>query len=225
MEMPTLYIVPVPIGDYDDITLRALKVLKSTDLIICEETKPARKLLAHYGIDKPLFPMNEHNEREASEEILQNFQQYKSIALISDCGTPLFSDPGKTLVEQCIGMGIKVVPLPGANSLTPALAASGLPADRFYFYGWLSPKKDIRKQELYHLRKMKTVIVFLDTPYRLTRLLEDTAAMLGEQLPAVLAYQISLEGECFYRDSLRRLLKTAQSKQLKGEFVLMVDNR
>ncbi|HEY7751412.1 MAG TPA: SAM-dependent methyltransferase, partial [Ignavibacteriaceae bacterium] len=168
-----LFLVSTPIGNYDDITLRALTVLRECDLIICEEYKEARRLLSHYKIDKELIALNEHNEKEIVDEILLKILNGKSAALISDCGTPLFSDPGHLLVEVCISQKIDIVPVPGANSLLPALIGSGFDFEKFYYYGWLSPKKDIRRKELIDLKKRKGVIVLMDTPYRLKRLLED----------------------------------------------------
>lgn len=143
-----LYLVATPIGNYEDITLRALNVLKSVDFIICEEFKDARRFLSQYQITKELFSLNEHNEKEVADELLFKIVEGKSAALISDCGTPLFSDPGHLLVELCISQNIDVVPIPGANSILPALTGSGLDFEKFYYYGWLSPKKDIRKQQL-----------------------------------------------------------------------------
>ncbi|MDP4192886.1 MAG: SAM-dependent methyltransferase, partial [Bacteroidota bacterium] len=132
-----LYLVSTPIGNYDDITLRALNILKSVDFIICEEFKEARRLLAHYQIEKELVSLNEHNEHEEADGILLRMVGGESAALISDCGTPLFSDPGHLLVEICISQKIEVVPVPGANSLLPALTGSGLDFEKFYYYGWL----------------------------------------------------------------------------------------
>ena len=145
---PTLYITPTPIGNYEDITLRALRILKEVDFIICEELKPANRLLAHFKIKKELVSLNEHNQKDISQELANRLLEGKSAALISDAGTPLFSDPGHILVDFCISYKIKVVPLPGANSLIPTLISSGLNIEKFFYYGWLSPKKEIRKQEL-----------------------------------------------------------------------------
>jgi len=222
---PTLYLVSTPIGNYDDITLRALNVLKSVDFIICEEFKEARRLLAHYQIEKELFSVNEHNEKETAHEIIDELKKGKSAALISDCGTPLFSDPGHLLVDLCLANKIEVVPVPGVSSLMPALTASGFDIEKFYYYGWLSPKKDIRRKELLKLKTAKELIVLLDTPYRLKALLSDITKILGPNKPVVLAYQITMQTEKFYRGSAAQVLAIAEKQNLKGEFVLLVDNR
>ena len=142
----TLFIVSTPIGNYEDITLRALRVLKEVDFIICEEFREARRLLSRYKIEKDLVELNEHNENEASDEILLKLIEGKSAALISDCGTPLFSDPGHLLVDLAIQNKIDVVPVPGVSSLLTALIGSGMDFEKFYYYGWLSPKKDTRRK-------------------------------------------------------------------------------
>ncbi len=221
---PKLYLVATPIGNHADITLRALDTLKSVDFIICEEFKEARRLLAHYNIEKELFPLNEHNEKDEAPEIINRLAEGKSAALISDCGTPLFSDPGHYLVDLCIAKNIEVVPLPGASSLLPALTGSGLNFEKFYYYGWLSPKKDLRNAELAKLKNIKAVIVILDTPYRLRQLLADVQKTFGAKKRIVVAFDLTLEGEQFFRGEVSSILKIAEDKKLKGEFVLLIDN-
>ena len=218
-----LYLVSTPIGNYDDITLRALNILKSVDFIICEEFKEARRLLSHYQVTKELFSLNEHNEKEVADELLFKIVEGKSAALISDCGTPLFSDPGHLLVELCISQNINIVPIPGANSILPALIGSGLDFEKFYYYGWLSPKKDIRKQQLYKLKNLNEVVILMDTPYRLKSLLEDIVKILGKNILAVLAFQLTMNNESFYRGTAEEILKVSEEKKLKGEFVLVLD--
>lgn len=218
-----LYLVATPIGNYEDITLRALNVLKSVDFIICEEFKDARRFLSQYQITKELFSLNEHNEKEVADELLFKIVEGKSAALISDCGTPLFSDPGHLLVELCISQNIDVVPIPGANSILPALTGSGLDFEKFYYYGWLSPKKDIRKQQLFKLKNINEVVILMDTPYRLKSLLEDIVKILGKNILAVLAFQLTMNDEKFYRGTAEEILKVSEEKKLKGEFVLVLD--
>ena len=169
----SLYITPTPIGNYEDITFRAVRILKEVDFIICEEIKPAKRLLAHLKFNKELITLNEHNEGEKSQEIANRLLEGNSAALISDGGTPLFSDPGHTLVDFCISYNIRIIPLPGANSLLPALTGSGLDISNFFYYGWLSPKKEIRRQEFNRLKNVKELIVLMETPYRIKRILED----------------------------------------------------
>lgn len=221
----TLYIVSTPIGNYNDITLRALNVLKEVDFIICEEFKEARRLLSKYKIEKKLVNLNEHNENEASDEILQMILEGKSAALISDCGTPLFSDPGHLLVDLAIQHKIEIVPVPGASSLLAALVGSGLDFEKFYYYGWLSPKKDIRRKQLLDLKRRKETIVLMDTPYRLKTLMTDIVKILGPNIPCVLAFELTKEKEKFYRGNTGNILNHVEKENLKGEFVLILDNR
>ncbi|MCU7495481.1 MAG: 16S rRNA (cytidine(1402)-2'-O)-methyltransferase [Ignavibacteria bacterium] len=220
-----LYLVSTPIGNYDDITLRALNILKKVDFIICEEFKEARRLLSEYKIEKELLSLNEHNEDDSANDILLRIVQGESAALISDCGTPLFSDPGHLLVDLCISQKIDVVPVPGANSLLPALTASGFDFEKFYFYGWLSPKKDERRSELLRLKGINDVIVIMDTPYRLKSLLGDVQKAFGPGLRVALAYNLTMKDEKFYRGTVQQVLEVAEKKSLKGEFVLIVNNR
>lgn len=220
-----LYLVSTPIGNYDDITLRALKVLREADFIICEEFKEARRLLSHYQIEKEMISLNEHNENDVVDEILQKISEGKSAALISDAGTPLFSDPGHLLVEMCISQNIDVVPVPGANSLLPALIGSGFNFEKFYYYGWLSPKKDERRKELLRLKGIREVIIVLETPYRLKILLQDIVKVLGKNINVVLAFDLTMKTEKFFRGTSEEVLKEAEKKNLKGEFVLIIDNK
>jgi len=220
-----LYIVATPIGNYEDITLRALRILKECDFIICEEFKEARRLLAYYKIEKELFSLNEHNENEAADELLLKLAEGKSAALISDCGTPLFSDPGHLLVDLAIQNKIDVVPVPGASSLLTALVGSGLDFEKFYFYGWLSPKKDSRRKQLLDLKRRKETIVLMDTPYRLKPLLEDIVKLLGTNIPSVLAFELTKAGEKFYRGNAGNILRHIEKENLKGEFVLIIKNQ
>lgn len=221
---PKLYIVSTPIGNYEDITLRALRVLKECDFIICEEFKEARRLVSHYKIQKELFSINEHNENENANDLILKLLEGKTAALISDCGTPLFSDPGHLLVDLALQNKIDVVPVPGASSLLTALVGSGMDFEKFYYYGWLSPKKDIRRKQLYDLRRIKETIVLLDTPYRLKTLLEDIVKILGSNIPCVLAFELTKENEKFYRGNAGNILNIVEKEKLKGEFVLIIKN-
>lgn len=220
-----LYIVSTPIGNYEDITLRALRILKECDFVICEEYKEARRLLSHHQIQKELIALNEHNEKEVSSEIISRIKSGQSAALISDCGTPLFSDPGHFLVSLAIQNKINTIPVPGASSLLSALVGSGLDFEKFYYYGWLSPKKEIRKKQLFDLKRIKETIIILDTPYRLQTLLEDVVKILGEEAYIVLAYELTKEKEKFYRGTALQIFNIAQKENLKGEFVLIIRNK
>lgn len=222
---PELYIVSTPIGNYEDISLRALRILKECDFIICEEYKEARRLLSHFKIQKELFSLNEHNENETANELIIKIKESKSVAIISDCGTPLFSDPGHLLVDLAIQNKIDIIPIPGASSLLAALVGSGLDFEKFYYYGWLSPKKDIRRKQLLDLRKRRETIVLMDTPYRLKTLLEDVVKLIGEKTPVVLAYELTKEKEKFYRGTALNVFNIVEKENLKGEFVLIIKNQ
>jgi 16S rRNA (cytidine1402-2'-O)-methyltransferase len=205
--------------------LRAVKVLNEVDIIACESFKEARRLLNHFQIDKELILLNEHNEREAVVEIIDRMMKGQNAALISDCGTPVFSDPGYQLLQSALERKVKVIPLPGANSLIPALIGSGFPLNSFYYAGWLSPKTEIRKKELSHLKRVKEIIVLYDTPYRLTRIVKDLMSSFAPETPAVIAFEISTEKERFIRGEISVLDTLVSKQKLKGEFVLLLDNR
>jgi 16S rRNA (cytidine1402-2'-O)-methyltransferase len=217
-----LYLVSTPIGNYGDITLRALEVLKQADILVCEEYKEGRKLLSRYGIDRSVRVMNEHNEQEETESILTDLRSGKSVALFADTGTPLFADPGSDLVRRCIDLQIPVTSLPGANSLLPALQLSGFPLHTFLFIGWLSPKKETRRTQLHTLRDERRLMVFLEAPYRLLPLLRDVRNAFGPNRRAAVLFDLTMEHEKVYRGSLDELLKIFERNSRKGEFVLIV---
>lgn len=219
-----LFIVSTPIGNYSDITFRAIDTLKEVDFIICEEFKEAKRLLSRFNVEKELISLNEHNENEASLEIFRMIREGKSAALISDCGTPLFSDPGTQLVQLCIEAGIEVIPIPGASSIMAALAGSGLSLKRFYYAGWLSPKTELRKKELLRLKGIKELIVVMETPYRLKTLISDVEKSFGSKVNLVIGFDLTLPTEKFLRGSAGELNKLIHEKNLKGEFVFIIDN-
>lgn len=220
-----LYIVSTPIGNYEDITLRALRTIKEADFIICEEYKEARRLLSHFNVDKELFSLNEHNEKEVADELIIKIIEGKTAALISDCGTPLFSDPGHLLVDLAIQNRINIIPVPGASSVLAALVGSGFDFEKFYFYGWLSPKKENRRKQLLDLKKRKETIILMDTPYRLETLIRDVVKVMGEKIPVVLAFELTKVEEMFYRGTAMNILNIVETKNLKGEFVLIINNQ
>ncbi len=221
----TLYIVSTPIGNIDDITLRALRILKEVDFIICEEFKAARRLLAKLEIKKELYQVNEHNEKENTQELVNLIHSGKSAALISDCGTPLFSDPGHYLLDLAISYKVNIEIIPGVNSIIPAITGSNLHVDKFYHYGWLSPKKDIRRNELHGLKKINEVIVLMETPYRLRKILKEIESNFGKNQQVVLAYELTTKKEKIFRGNIKEIADYAEKNQLKGEFVLLIDNR
>ncbi|MEW6510042.1 MAG: 16S rRNA (cytidine(1402)-2'-O)-methyltransferase [Bacteroidota bacterium] len=220
-----LYLVATPIGNYGDITFRALETLKGADLIICEERREGETLLRHFGIEKPLETLNEHNEAAAAQVILGHLSQGKSVALVSDSGTPVFSDPGQILVRTAAERGVRIVPVPGASSLLPALTVSGFSIDRFLFYGWLSPKKDRRRAELRQLLQERRTIVLMDTPYRLIPLLRDLSEAFGASRRMCLALDLTTPGEQILYGTAPELHAAASTRNLKGEFVIVIEGR
>lgn len=225
MNSGKLFLVSTPIGNYDDITLRALKILQEVDYIICEEYKIAKRLLSYYKIEKELLQVNEHNEKENSNEIINLLKNGRNLALISDCGTPLFSDPGNYLVTLALNNNIRVIPIPGANSVIQALSGAGFKINKFYFFGWLSAKNEMRKNELKKISKIKDVIVLMETPYRLQKLLLEISQNFNPNTYVVLAYELTKENEFYFRGTIKEIYKIATEKNLKGEFVLIIDNR
>ncbi len=220
-----LYLVATPIGNYDDMTFRALQVLKSVDLVVYEERREGERLLRHFQIQKPVESLNEHNEAAASHHILDCLQAGKTVALISDCGTPVFSDPGQLLVRKAIEHGIRIVPIPGASSLLPALTVSGFSIDQFLFYGWLSPKKERRRAELKQLMQERRTIVLMDTPYRLVPLLRDLAETFGTTRRICIALNLTMPDEQMFYGTAVELYKRFSSKEIKGEYVLVIEGR
>lgn len=222
----TLYLVATPIGNFDDITFRALNVLKSADVIVYEERKEGQRLLQHYGIPEKLIEsLNEHNEAAATFHILEHLKAGKSVALISDAGTPVFSDPGRLLVEKATANNIKVVPIPGASSLMPALTVSGFSIERFLFYGFLSPKSPRRINELRQLRSERRTIVFMEAPYRLVPLMKDLAEVFGDQRRVCVAFNLTMPDEQIFRGTAIELYRQFEKKNLKGEFVVVVEGK
>jgi 16S rRNA (cytidine1402-2'-O)-methyltransferase len=219
----TLYLVATPIGNYDDMTLRGLSTLKTADLVIYEERREGERLMRHFGIEKPVETLNEHNEAAASHNILQHLRSGKNVALVSDCGTPVFSDPGRMLVRRAAERHISVVPLPGASSLLPALTASGFLIEQFLYYGWLSPKKDRRRAELRQLVREPRTIVLMDTPYRLLSLVQDLADAFGTKRRICIAYNLTLPDEAVFRGYAPQLSVQLSAQGLKGEFVIVVE--
>jgi len=221
----TLYLVATPIGNYDDITFRALQVLRTVDLVVYEERREGERLMRRYEITKPVESLNEHNETAASRSILLHLESGRNVALISDGGTPVFSDPGSLLVRKAVDRNIRVVPIPGASSLMPALTVSGFPIDRFVFHGWLSPKKERRRAELKQLMQEKKTIVLMDTPYRLVSLLRDLADTFGDSRRVCIAFNLTMPDERIYHGTSTALLEQLGTGDMKGEFVVIIEGR
>src|ERR1041385_7621589 len=220
--MGTLYIVSVPIGNAGDITLRAIETLREVPLILCEDLKPARRLLHDLKLEKELLPLNEHTEHSATSEAMELLRSGKDLALISDAGTPLVADPGKQLVAKAAEEGIRVTAVPGASSILTALTVSGFDASRFYFAGFLPRDKDDRKREARQLATRKETIVLLEAPYRLAQLMDDLVAGFGERREACVALELTTNKERVHRGTLLELRDLFRSRPFKGEFAVVI---
>jgi len=220
----TLYVVATPIGNLDDISARALKVLADVSLIAAEDTRHSVRLLQHFGIQTPLAACHEHNEREQGGRFLTKLQAGEDVALISDAGTPLISDPGYHLVRQARAAGIQVVPVPGACALIAALSAAGLPSDRFVFEGFLPAKAAGRRSRLEALLDEPRTLIFYEAPHRVLECIEDMAAIFGDERPALLARELTKTFETLKGLPLGKLREfvAADSNQQRGECVLLV---
>ncbi|HEY8363906.1 MAG TPA: 16S rRNA (cytidine(1402)-2'-O)-methyltransferase [Tissierellaceae bacterium] len=222
MKKGTLYICPTPIGNLEDITLRVLKVLKEVDLIAAEDTRHTIKLLNHYGIKKPLTSYHEHNIKEKGIELTEKLNQGINIALVSDAGMPGISDPGADLIKKAIDEGIDVVPLPGPTASITALIISGLPTDKFIFYGFLSSKRNERIKELEEIRKYKMTTIIYEAPHRLLDLLEDMDKVLGNRRISI-SRELTKKYEETFRGTPMEALEKFKSSGVKGEFVIVVE--
>lgn len=217
-----LNIVSTPIGDYSDITLRALRILNESDYIICEEYKEASKLLRFFEIKKELKSLNEHNETESSDEIFLDLLHGKNLSIISDCGTPVFSDPGSIILQKCIDANIKIEFIGGVNSVIASIVLSGFDISRFYYAGFLSPKSEIRKKELQNIKYLKRTIVLMEAPYRLKAILQDIKDIFGQRKVFV-AFDLTMQSEKKFRGTASEILLTIGEDNLKGEFLILID--
>jgi 16S rRNA (cytidine1402-2'-O)-methyltransferase len=218
----TLYVVATPIGNLEDITYRAVRVLKEADLIACEDTRHSVKLLQHYGIDKPTVSYHEHNEATRAEELVTKLEQGLSVAQVSDAGMPGISDPGYRLIKLAIEHGISVVPVPGASALIAALAASGLPTDSFQFHGFLPAKSGQRRSMLEALSDSQSTIVVYEAPHRVAESMKDIVEILGTERPVVLARELTKMHEEFLRGTAAEIFARVQAYELKGEITLLI---
>jgi 16S rRNA (cytidine1402-2'-O)-methyltransferase len=217
----TLYIVATPIGNLEDITLRALRVLKEVDVIAAEDTRHTQILLNHHGIRTPLTSYHEHNERIKARELVTRLERGQDIALVSDAGTPAISDPGFRLVVEASRAGVQIIPIPGASALTAVLSASGLPTDRFIFEGFLPAKKKQRRERLQTLRDETRTLVFYEAPHRLRDALDDIRELLGNR-EMVLAREVSKVHEEFLRGPVSELIRTLGRQEIRGELTLII---
>lgn len=217
-----LYLVPTPIGNLEDITLRALRILKEVDVVACEDTRTSGVLLSHYDIDTPRTSFHEYNESRKAPQLIEQMQAGRSIALISDAGSPGISDPGFYLVRECMRAGIPVVPLPGPTAFVPALVASALPVDRFVFEGFLPPKKG-RRTRLEELQAEVRTMIFYESPYRLVKTIRDLAETFGAERPAAAARELTKKFEEIRRGTLAELASYfGEQAKVRGELVLVV---
>jgi len=216
-----LHLVPTPIGNLEDITQRALRVLKEASLVLAEDTRTSRRLLDHYGITTPLRAFHAFNEHAVVERIVDELASGADIALVSDAGTPGISDPGFLLVRACVRRGVKVECLPGPTAFVPALAASGLPCDTFHFEGFLPHKKG-RQTRLKYLAELPHTFILYESPFRLLKCLDELIAVCGAERPACVARELSKLHEEVKTDSLAGLKTHFSQKEVKGEIVVVV---
>ena len=216
-----LYLVPTPIGNLSDMSLRAIEVLKEVDFILAEDTRTSGNLLKHYEISKPLQAFHQHNEHKVLERVIDRLKTGEKAALVSDAGTPGISDPGFLIVRECINEGIDVVCLPGPTAFIPALVCSGLPCDRFVFEGFLPHKKG-RQTRLTALAEETKTIVFYESPHRLLKTLTQLTEYFGEDRPASVSREISKVYEETIRGSLSEIIAHFSSNPIKGEFVIVL---
>ena len=217
----TLYLVATPIGNLEDITLRALRVLREVDLIACEDTRHTRKLLSHYEISRPTISYHEHNERARTPLLAARLEAGENIALVSDAGMPLISDPGYRLVREAILREISVVPVPGPSAAVAALAASGLSSEQFTFAGFLPPKSGARRSRLTELAAVPGTLIFYEAPHRLKEMLADACELLGKR-QCVIARELTKVHEEFVRATLSEMAELLIDRTVKGEIVLLI---
>lgn len=221
MQCGTLYLCATPIGNLEDITLRAIRILKECDIIAAEDTRHTRKLLAHFDIHTPLTSYHAHNEESKGEQLLAKLKQGQNIAVVSDAGMPGISDPGYELVKSALENGISVVPVPGANAAVTALVASGLPTARFVFEGFLPANKKGRRRQLEKMAQETRTIIFYESPHRIKDTLSDLIKIFGERQIAV-ARELTKKHEEIYRGKLSGALEYFSRQAVRGEFTMVV---
>ncbi|MEQ6857155.1 16S rRNA (cytidine(1402)-2'-O)-methyltransferase [Lysinibacillus capsici] len=217
-----LYLVGTPIGNLEDMSVRALRILKEADIIAAEDTRNTKKLCNYFEIDTPLISYHEHNIAVGGEKLLTLLQEGKTIALVSDAGLPCISDPGADIVEKAIAQNFSVVPVPGPNAAISALIASGLSPQPFFFYGFLNRGKKERRQQLEQLKKRQETILLYEAPHRLKDTLKDMEAILGERR-IVLARELTKKFEEFLRGTLSEAVEWSQTEEIRGEFCIVLE--
>lgn len=222
-ETGMLYLIPTPIGNLEDMTFRAVRLLKEADLIAAEDTRNTQKILNHFEIETSQISFHEHNSKERTKQLVERMLAGETVAQVSDAGMPSISDPGVDLVKAAVDAGIAVVPLPGANAALTALIASGLAPQPFYFYGFLSRKKKTQQSELDLLKNRQETMIFYESPHRLKEMLEQTETVFGSERKIVLARELTKRYEEFIRGSIYDVSKWAQNEQIRGEFCVIVE--
>jgi len=217
----TLYLVATPIGNLEDITLRALRVLRDCDVVAAEDTRRSGQLLKHFGIAKPLLSYFQFNEARRSEEIIERLRRDEKVALVTDAGSPGISDPGERVVRACIAAGLRVEAVPGACALVAGLTASGLPTEEFHFIGFLPHKSGQRRNQLESLRTVPGTLVLYESPYRIEKLLGELLEVFPDR-QVVLARELTKKFEEYLRGTPATLLEITQKRSLKGEFVVLI---
>jgi len=221
LQPSTLYLVATPIGNLEDITLRALRVLRECDVVAAEDTRHTGNLLKHFGISKPLLSYFQFNEAKRSEEIIERLKRGEKVALVTDAGSPGVSDPGERVVRAAIATGLRVEPVPGPSALVAALTASGLPTEEFHFIGFLPHKSGQRRNRLEALKNVAGTLVLYESPYRIEKLLNELKEVFPKR-QVVLARELTKKFEEFLRGTPGELLQVTQRRTLKGEFVIVV---
>ncbi|MBE9228706.1 16S rRNA (cytidine(1402)-2'-O)-methyltransferase [Phormidium sp. LEGE 05292] len=220
--MGILYLVATPIGNLEDMTFRAIRILQTVDIIAAEDTRHTGKLLQHFQIKTPQLSYHEHNSQQRIPELLSQLSQGKTIALVTDAGMPLISDPGYELVKACVAQGISIIPIPGANAAITALSAAGLATDKFVFEGFLPAKSKERRTHLETLKGETRTIIFYESPHRLRETLQDLSAVLGETREIVLARELTKMHEEFWRGTITDAIAHYTKREPQGEFTLVV---
>lgn len=218
---PTLYLIPTPIGNMEDITIRAINTLRNVDVIFCEDTRVTRQLLNYYKIDKRLISSHNYNEANNKERLIKYLNSGLNIGLVSDRGTPIISDPGYELSKCAIDNNFNVVSLPGATALIPALTSSGIEPMPFYYYGFLNSKESIRKKELENIKNIEATIILYEAPHRINKTLIDMGNILGNNRKISISREITKKYEEIYRGTIENIIK--QNNEYKGEIVIVIE--
>lgn len=218
----SLYLIPTPIGNFEDMTLRSIETLKMVDVLFCEDTRITKQMLNRLNINKKLISSNDHNEDSTKNLAIKYLEEGKNIGIVTDRGTPIISDPGYKVVAEVIKKGYNVIPLPGANALVPALIASGLNPSPFMFYGFLNSKKSKREKELENLKKYPVTMIFYEAPHRIIEMLESIKEVFGERNISV-SREITKIYEEMYRGTITQVIQELNSEEIRGEFVVVVE--